>query len=208
MTIDLDSLNENQRVAVEWTDGPLLVLAGPGSGKTRVLTTRIAKLLLDSPGKRFRVLGLTFTNKAAAEMRMRVEEMVPDSGDRVLLTTFHSFSADILRQHGNHVGIRPDFTILNQDADREAVLADAIANLEQEREDIDEGDTKLLPTIDRLLANCVPESQVMSVIRDKEFGRKIKALYGEYRRQLTLIRHYFEPARPASPAAVGNGAVP
>jgi DNA helicase-2/ATP-dependent DNA helicase PcrA len=63
MTLNLDSLNENQRIAVGWNEGPLLVLAGPGSGKTRVLTMRTAKLLLDSPGKRFRVLGLTFTNK-------------------------------------------------------------------------------------------------------------------------------------------------
>ncbi len=97
MTLSLDNLNENQRIAIAWNEGPLLVLAGPGSGKTRVLTMRVARLLLDSPESRFRVLGLTFTNKAAAEMRTRVEEMIPDCRERVLLTTFHSFCADILR---------------------------------------------------------------------------------------------------------------
>src|SRR5580658_157453 len=116
MKDDINSLNDSQRTAVVWNEGPLLVLAGPGSGKTRVLTLRIARILAESSGKRFRVLGLTFTNKAAAEMRTRVENLTGDQTDRALLTTFHSFSADILRQHGNHVGLKPDFNILTQDA--------------------------------------------------------------------------------------------
>ncbi|MCI0627228.1 MAG: ATP-dependent helicase [Acidobacteria bacterium] len=184
MKFDLDSLNPNQRIAVEWDEGPLLVLAGPGSGKTLVLTMRVAKLILDSPTKRFRVLGLTFTNKAAGEMRTRVEEMVPDSRERALLSTFHSFCADILRQHGNHAGIRPDFVILNQDADREAVLHDAIVALSQKSVEVEQDDVKLLPTIDRLLAECVLEDQVGSMFQDEEFGRKVSFLYCEYRRQL------------------------
>ncbi|MCX5855667.1 MAG: ATP-dependent helicase [Deltaproteobacteria bacterium] len=184
MTLDLEGLNSNQRVAVEWDEGPLLVLAGPGSGKTRVLTIRVAKLVLDSPGKRFRVLGLTFTNKAAAEMRQRVEELVPDSRERVLLTTFHSFCADILRQHGSHVGIKPDFVILNQDSDREGVLGDAITAVSRKGIDTDKNDMKLLPMIDRLLSNAVPESQVARLVQDQDFAWKLSALYTEYRRQL------------------------
>ena len=155
MTPEIDTLNENQRAAVLWTEGPMLVLAGPGSGKTRVLTLRIARILSEGRGKRFRVLGLTFTNKAAAEMRSRVEEIVGDQTDRALLTTFHSFSADILRQHGNHVGLKPDFVILTQEGDREGVLSDAISTLADEGEEFSSEDIKLLPAIDRLLAECV-----------------------------------------------------
>ena len=184
MTIGRDQLNENQRIAIDWNEGPLLVLAGPGSGKTRVLTMRVARLLADSPGKRFRVLGLTFTNKAAAEMRTRVEQMVPDCRERVLLTTFHSFCADILRQHGSHLGVRPDFAILNQDADREAVLADAIQTAARTGIDTDSGDVKLLPSIDRLLNNCIAAADVPRLVQDGELAIKLTALYAEYQRQL------------------------
>jgi len=118
-------------------------------------------------------------------MRSRVEEMVPECQDRVLLTTFHSFCADILRQHGIHVGIRPDFTILNQDADREAVLEDALAALETTGDETSDADARLLPAIDRLLANCVHESEAASKFRDAEFGARIGRVYSEYRRQLS-----------------------
>lgn len=184
MNVDVADLNENQRVAIAWNEGPLLVLAGPGSGKTRVLTMRIARLLTDSPTGRFRVLGLTFTNKAAAEMRDRVEQMIPECRERALLTTFHSFCADILRQHGSHVGVRPDFVILNQDADREAVLADAITSVANGGVNADKSDVRLLPTIDRLLSNCVPAEHVPQIVKGEEFARKLAALYAEYQSQL------------------------
>jgi superfamily I DNA/RNA helicase len=93
--------------AVEWQDGPVLVVAGPGSGKTRVLTYRIARLIAESSDARFRVLGITFTNKAAAEMRQRIDALVAQGRERVQLTTFHSFAVEILRQHGSHVGLMP-----------------------------------------------------------------------------------------------------
>src|SRR6266566_7536385 len=124
----IESLNENQRLAEEWDTGRLLVLAGPGSGKTHVLTLRIARLIEQSAEEHYRVLALTFTAKAAAEMKTRVDQVIGQRADRTFITTFHSFAADILRQHGSHVGIRPDFVILNQDEDRAAVLADAIAH--------------------------------------------------------------------------------
>ena len=136
--IDLSTLNENQFDAVQWDDGPLLVLAGPGSGKTRVLTYRIARLIEASPDKYFKILGLTFTNAAAAGMRQRIAELVPSASERTLLTTFHSFAADLLRQHGHHIGLMPDFTILSQDADRHSLLDEAIdgANVEDLHHDI------------------------------------------------------------------------
>ena len=124
--LDLESLNANQRRAVDWNDGPMLVLAGPGAGKTRVLTTRVARLVRETPNKRFRVLALTFTTKAADEMRQRVAGLLGPDIRRARLTTFHGFATDVLRQYGSHLGLRPDFTILNQDADRHAVLQSAL----------------------------------------------------------------------------------
>lgn len=184
MTFDLDSLNRNQREAVMWKGAPLLVLAGPGSGKTRVLTMRVARILLESAHERFRVLGLTFTNKAAAEMRTRVDEMVSDGRERALLTTFHSFAAEILRQHGSHCGVKPDFVILNEDADREGYLRDAINTLQRKGRDVSESDLRFLPLIDKLLENFAPEDQVEALVADDRIGPKAAEIYGEYRRQL------------------------
>ncbi len=175
--LDFDSLNNNQRRAVEWAGGPLLVLAGPGSGKTRVLTMRIARVLLGSPDESYRVLGLTFTSKAAAEMRSRVNEFVPpEAQDRALLTTFHSFCGEVLRQHGSHVGIRPDFKILTQQADREAVLLDAINELRSRVMGVQDSDVGRLPALETLMDEFVPGEQVVARFRDRETGRIVGAL--------------------------------
>ena len=127
--LDLQSLNANQRRAVEWNDGPMLVLAGPGAGKTRVLTMRVARLIQETSDKRFRILALTFTTKATEEMRSRVAQLLGPGTRRARTTTFHGFATDVLRQHGSHLGLRPDFTILNQDADRHLVLRDAMEDV-------------------------------------------------------------------------------
>lgn len=128
MKLSLDSLNSNQLQAVNWQNGPLLVRAGPGAGKTHVLTTRIARIISDSPDARFRILGLTFTTKAADEMRRRVATMLGGPTPRVRLATFHSFATDVLRQHGSHFGLRPDFRIIGRDEERHQLLSDAIEN--------------------------------------------------------------------------------
>ena len=149
----MKTLNENQRTAVGWDDGPLLVLAGPGSGKTTVLTQRVARLI--EADEHASVLALTFTNKAAAEMRERVDALLGGRTDRARLCTFHAFAADLLRQHGSHVGLRPDFSLLVQDEDRIAVLEEAIAQLpeEPEEEESPPADRKnLVHLIDRLFA--------------------------------------------------------
>ena len=185
--IDLDSLNINQRRAVQWDGKPLLVLAGPGSGKTRVLTTRVARLLIDSPDESFRILGLTFTCKAAAEMRSRVNELVPpEAHERALLTTFHSFCGEVLRQHGSHVGVAPDFKILAQQGDREAVLLDAIHSLQGRVKGLQDSDVNRLPALEALLDQFVADEEVGSHFRDRDTGRVVGALYKEYRRQLLL----------------------
>lgn len=187
--IDLSSLNENQREAVLWDNGPLLVLAGPGSGKTRVLTYRIARILEESKGQYFRILALTFTNKAAAEMRARVEQLVPKEFSRVRLTTFHSYAAELLQQHGNHLGFRPDFQILSNDIDREVLLNDVLGQLRKNLScTLPEHfqATQLLPAITRLLDGCVPSEQAESLLQQSNVENAIPLarVYAAYREAL------------------------
>lgn len=187
--IDLSTLNENQRAAVLWDDGPLLVLAGPGSGKTRVLTCRIARILEESEGQHFRILALTFTNKAAAEMRGRVEELVPKELGRVRLTTFHSYAAELLQQHGSHLGFRPDFQILSNDADREALLDDVLGQL---RKNLASplpqhfNEKQLLPSVTNLLEQCLsPEEAEQRLRQDNvENAAPLSRVYAAYREAL------------------------
>jgi len=122
MNVTLDMLNENQLQAAQWKDGPLLVLAGPGSGKTAVLTLRIANLITNSVDESFRILGLAFTVKAAKEMQNRIHALLGEDNRRVQLRTFHSFCTDLLRQHGSHLGLQPDFSVITDDTDRVAIL--------------------------------------------------------------------------------------
>jgi len=112
----LKGLNEEQRDAVLTTEGPLLVLAGAGTGKTRVLTTRIAHILNSKKAWPSEILSVTFTNKAAREMKERIGALVgPGVEGMPWLGTFHSIGARLLRRHAELVGLRPDFTILDTD---------------------------------------------------------------------------------------------
>jgi DNA helicase-2/ATP-dependent DNA helicase PcrA len=111
----LQGLNPEQRDAVLSTEGPLLVLAGAGTGKTRVLTTRIAHILNERKAWGSQILAVTFTNKAASEMKKRIHELVPSLDGLPWMGTFHSISARILRQHAELVDLKPQFTILDAD---------------------------------------------------------------------------------------------
>ena len=111
----LDSLNPEQRRAVETLDGPVLVLAGAGVGKTRVLTTRIAHILSLGRARGQEILAVTFTNKAAREMRERVEALTGFPDGLPWMGTFHSIGAKLLRRHAELVGLKPNFTILDTD---------------------------------------------------------------------------------------------
>ena len=112
----LAGLNPEQREAVLYTDGPLLVLAGAGTGKTRVLTTRLAHIIATKKAWPSQTLTVTFTNKAAREMRERALKLIgPDGEGLRWLGTFHSISAQILRQHAELVGLKSSFTILDTD---------------------------------------------------------------------------------------------
>ena len=117
--MDLDAiLNKEQAEAVRRTEGPLLVLAGAGSGKTRVLTHRIAYLIQEKGVFPSHILAITFTNKAAAEMRERVEKLLPGEGNSVWVSTFHSMCLRILRREIEHLGYNRDFSIYDTDDQR------------------------------------------------------------------------------------------
>ena len=111
----LDGLNSAQQEAVQALNGPLLVLSGAGTGKTRVLIARLAELVATDTAKPWNILVVTFTNKAAREMKMRVANMVGPMAEQVWLGTFHALAARMLRRHADLVGLRPDFTILDAD---------------------------------------------------------------------------------------------
>jgi len=130
----LSALNEAQAKAVAALDGPVLVLAGAGTGKTRVLTTRLAHILALRRAFPGEVLAVTFTNKAAREMRERLEAMIGQAAEGVWLGTFHALAARILRRHAEAVGLKSSFTILDQD-DQLRLLKQilAAANIDERR---------------------------------------------------------------------------
>ena len=112
----LDGLNAEQRAAVEAMDGPVLVLAGAGTGKTRVLTTRLAHILATGRARPWEILSVTFTNKAAREMKTRVGKLIGDGVEGLpWLGTFHSIAAQILRRHAELVELKSSYTILDTD---------------------------------------------------------------------------------------------
>lgn len=118
----LDGLTLNQQRAVEHIDGPLLVLAGPGSGKTRVVTRRVAHLV-ERGVPPWQILAITFTNKASQEMAERVQHLLP--GSRVRVSTFHRFCASLLRQYSEFVGLQPNYSILDT-GDQRTLLKQAM----------------------------------------------------------------------------------
>ena len=112
----MNGLNPEQREAVEALDGPVLLLAGAGTGKTRALTTRLAHILNTERARPWEILSVTFTNKAAREMRARVGELIGEAVEGLpWLGTFHSIAAQILRRHAELVDLKPSFTILDTD---------------------------------------------------------------------------------------------
>lgn len=119
--VDLDSLNPAQREAVLTTEGPLLVLAGAGSGKTRVLTFRIAHMLGDLGVKPWQILAITFTNKAAAEMRERLAALIPSGTRGMWVCTFHAMCVRMLREDADLLGYTGQFTIYDDDDSKRMV---------------------------------------------------------------------------------------
>ena len=113
--MNLDELNKEQKEAVLHTDGPLLVLAGAGSGKTKVLTTKIAYLIQEKGVSPYNILAITFTNKAANEMKSRIERLIGKVASDCQISTFHSFGVKIIRDNAASLGYTYNFNIIDSD---------------------------------------------------------------------------------------------
>lgn len=117
----LNGLNPEQQRAVKTTEGPLLLMAGAGSGKTRVLTHRIAYLMVEKRVNPYNILAITFTNKAAREMKERIYKMMGGAADEIWISTFHSMCVRILRRDIDRIGYNRNFTILDS-TDQQSVI--------------------------------------------------------------------------------------
>ena len=175
----LMKLNDRQREAVEHTEGPLLVLAGAGSGKTRVLTHRIA-YLIDQGVMPWQILAITFTNKAAGEMRERVDAMLGGTGANVFVSTFHSMCVRILRRDIERLGYGRDFTIYDTD-DQRTLMKQVIKDLSM--------DTKMYRERAVLSAISAAKNEMRDweTYRDEAvdyYERNVARLYEAYEEQL------------------------
>ena len=176
-----DTLNPMQREAVFHTEGPLLVLAGAGSGKTRVLTHRIAYLIEEKRVAPWNIMAITFTNKAAAEMRERVDKIVGEGAEAIWVSTFHSSCVRILRRFIDRLGYDTNFTIYDGD-DQKTLMKQVLKKMQADPKQFKE--RAVLSRIsaaknDRITADEF-EQQAGADFREK----KIAQIYREYQKEL------------------------
>ena len=177
----LEGLNDKQKEAVLHFEGPLLILAGAGSGKTRVLTHRIAYLIEEHLVNPYQILALTFTNKAANEMRERVDSIVSFGAQDVWVSTFHSTCVRILRRYIDHLGYQNNFTIYDTD-DQKALMKDICKHLNIDTKKYKE--RTFLNAISSAKDELITPEQYMDVVA-KEYNKKIfGTVYKEYQKRL------------------------
>ena len=178
----LDSLNEQQREAVQTTEGPLLILAGAGSGKTRVLTHRTAYLIDEMGVNPYNIMAITFTNKAAGEMRERIDAMVGYGSESIWVSTFHSTCVRILRRYIDRLGYDTNFTIYDAD-DQKTLMKDICKRLEI--------DTKLYK--ERMFLSVISSAKD-ELVDPIEFETRAAGDYTK-RRQAQVYREYQQALR-------------
>lgn len=176
-----DTLNDRQKEAVFCTDGPLLILAGAGSGKTRVLTHRIAYLIEECGVNPWSILAITFTNKAAGEMRDRVDRLVGMGSESIWVSTFHSTCVRILRRYVDRLGYHTNFTIYDAD-DQKSLMKDVCKYLNINTKIYKE--RSLLAAISQAKNECItPQEYELRAAGDFQ-KKKIATVYWEYEKQL------------------------
>ncbi len=173
----LNRLNEQQKIGVTTTEGPVLLLAGAGSGKTRVLTHRIAYMIDELGVNPWNILAITFTNKAAAEMRERVDDIVGFGAEQIWVSTFHSTCVKILRRHIDRLGFATNFTIYDTD-DQKAVMKDICKRFQIDTKQLKER------TIMSMISSAKDELISPLEFEINAFGdytkKKVAAVYKEY----------------------------
>ncbi|OGS02003.1 MAG: hypothetical protein A2204_05715 [Elusimicrobia bacterium RIFOXYA1_FULL_47_7] len=178
------NLNENQQQAALHLEGPLLIFAGAGTGKTRVITHRIANLISKGvhPSK---ILAVTFTNKAAEEMRRRVDELFPGRGRAVWISTFHSFGAQFLRVEAKNIGLNPEFLIYDT-SDQKKVLTDCVKELNLDEKKFKPG--RMIEVISRAKDELIDaDSYGIHALTSGDYFRQISAtIYGLYQKKLKI----------------------
>ena len=177
----LDSLNPQQQEAVLQTEGPVLILAGAGSGKTRVLTHRIAYLIEEQEVNPWNIMAITFTNKAAGEMRERVDKIVGYGSESVWVSTFHSSCVRILRRHIDRIGYTGNFTIYDTD-DQKSVMKDICRRLQIDTKVYKE--RALLNAISRAKDELMGPDEFLRNSSGDIHEQRIAKVYREYQEQL------------------------
>ena len=179
----LEDLNDSQKRAVKYTDGALLIIAGAGSGKTRVLTNRIAYLIEECGVDPYNIMAITFTNKAAREMKERVETTVAQGAGAVWVSTFHSTCVRILRRYIDRIGYDNNFTIYDTD-DQKSVIKDICKKMNIDTKMLKERAimSKISSAKDELKT---PDEFELEVGNDYNL-RRIAGVYREYQKTLKL----------------------
>lgn len=173
-------LNRSQRDVVEAGLEPLLVVAGPGAGKTTVLSARIERLLSESAGSYRKVLGITYTNVAANNLKEKIDALGTEASDRTLVSTFHGFSTRLLQQHGLHIGLDHDFTIVNELSDRLELLTRAGRAVGVSENTLASRGEVLLRLLARLYERCVSVDEVARQVKGDENVDVIQKLFVAY----------------------------
>src|SRR6202453_3409166 len=180
MLLETEILNDVQSAAVRQTDGPVLIFAGAGSGKTRVLTHRIAHLLREMRVAPDRILAVTFTNKAAGEMKSRLQTMVGAISRDLWVGTFHAMCVRILRRDGSRIGIAPTFAVID-DADQRQLIREILDDLDYDERQLAVG--ACLAEIDKAKNALVWPSECAQK-QTSFLGERLANVYTEYQRRL------------------------
>lgn len=182
------SYTDPQIKAINWKEGPVIVLAGPGSGKTAVLTERIIRLLKETEEETFRILALTFTNKAATEMSERIAAGIDNQEKRLFIGTFHSFCSEILRNHGSYVKVKSDFNIYSSIDDLNAVIEEVKQEYCNLYPDEDIQNLKFLNVVQYFEKKlCLTPEDVDLVMPKTNYPEAFKWIYFRYLERLSEL---------------------